>query len=237
MIKYQEVARNIRKKILNGEYVAGKQLPLEKEMCVYYGVSRITIKRALDELVKQGLVIKRRGSGTFVKSVEDEDIRELSALRQFTGFSETYKNCKVETTIIKFDIIHPSEEVAAKLQMTVEDFVYNIIRARYADGRPIVVEYTQMPIGLIPGIKRAILEKSIYSYIQKELQLKIQSAHRTLRAVMPNEMEQEYLRIKDTVMPLLEVEQVAFLDDGRPFEYSISRHRGDEIEFKTVSMK
>ena len=53
MIKYQEVARNIRKKILNGEYVAGKQLPLEKEMCVYYGVSRITIKRALDELVKQ----------------------------------------------------------------------------------------------------------------------------------------------------------------------------------------
>jgi GntR family transcriptional regulator len=237
MIKYQEVAKNIRKRILSGEYMAGKQLPLEKEMCVSYGVSRITIKRALDELVKQGLVIKRRGSGTFVKSVEDEDIRELSALRQFTGFSETYKSCKVETTVIQFDIVHPSAEVAAKLQMTEEDFVYNIIRARSADGRPIVVEYTQMPIGLIPGIKHAILEKSIYAYIQKELQLKIQSAHRTLRAVMPNDLEKEYLHIKDQVMPLLEVEQVAFLDDGRPFEYSISRHRGDEIEFKTVSIK
>ena len=94
-----------------------------------------------------------------------------------------------------------------------------------------------MPIGLIPGIKHAILEKSIYAYIQKELQLKIQSAHRTLRAVMPNDLEKEYLHIKDQVMPLLEVEQVAFLDDGRPFEYSISRHRGDEIEFKTVSIK
>ncbi len=237
MVKYQGVANDIRKKILDGAYLAGKQLPLEKQMCVEYGVSRITIRRALDELVNQGLVIKRRGSGTFVKSVEDEDIRELSVLKQFTGFSETYKSSKVETVLIKFDIIHPTDEVAAKLHMTTEDFVYDIIRARSADGRPIVVEYTQMPIGLIPGIRREILEKSIYTYIQQDLQLKIQSAHRTLRAVMPNEMEEKYLQLQDIVMPLLEVEQVAFLDDGRPFEFSISRHRGDEISFKTVSIK
>ena len=236
MIKYQEVARNIRKKILNGEYVAGKQLPLEKEMCVYYGVSRITIKRALDELVKQGLVIKRRGSGTFVKSVEDEDIRELSALRQFTGFSETYKNCKVETTIIKFDIIHPSEEVAAKLQMTTDDFVYDIMRIRYLDDEPIVVEYTKMPIQLVPGIKRDILMKSIYAYIEGVLKFKIQSAHRTVRAVMPSKEEKDYLQITE-VLPILEVEQVAFFDDGRPFEYSISHHRADKSSFKAVSIR
>ena len=60
MIKYQEVAKNIRKRILSGEYMAGKQLPLEKEMCVSYGVSRITIKRALDELVKKRQVTQRR---------------------------------------------------------------------------------------------------------------------------------------------------------------------------------
>ena len=54
-----------------------EQLALEKEMCQQYGVSRITIKRAVDELVKQGLVVKRRGSGTFVKSLKDEDVKEL----------------------------------------------------------------------------------------------------------------------------------------------------------------
>lgn len=65
--------------------------------------------------------------------------------------------------------------------------------------------------------------------------LKIKSAHRTVRATLPTEEEEEYLKI-DHCFPILEVEQVAFLDDGRIFEYSKSRHRGDRFELKTVSV-
>ena len=67
MIKYQKIASDLRNAITSGQYLPGAQLALEKEMCQQYGVSRITIKRAVDELVNQGLVVKRRGSGTFVK--------------------------------------------------------------------------------------------------------------------------------------------------------------------------
>ncbi|WP_196594200.1 GntR family transcriptional regulator [Pectinatus sottacetonis] len=237
MVKYQKIADDIRKKITDGKYMPGEQLALEKEMCDDYGVSRITIKRAVDELVNLGLVVKRRGSGTFVKSIEDEnDIKELSMARQFTGFSETNRGHKIGTVIVKFEIGHPTEEVAAKLQITTEDFVYDIIRARSSDDKPIVVEYTKMPIQLIVGLKKEHLESSIYSYIQDKLHFKIQSAHRTIRAVMPTPLEKKYLDIKE-VLPLLEVSQVAFFDDGRPFEYSVSRHRGDRIAFKTVSIK
>lgn len=65
--------------------------------------------------------------------------------------------------------------------------------------------------------------------------LKIKSVHRTVRATLPTEKEEEYLKI-DHCFPILEVEQVAFLDDGRIFEYSKSRHRGDRFELKTVSV-
>ncbi|SEP14834.1 GntR family transcriptional regulator [Propionispora vibrioides] len=236
MVKYQQIANDIRNKITSGEYVPGVQLALEKEMCEYYGVSRITIKRAVDELVNLGLVVKRRGSGTFVKTVENQDVKELSMAKQFTGFTETNRGQKVQTEVIRFDIVHPSQEVASKLQITEDDFVYDIIRARSNDEGPIVVEYTKMPIQLIPGLKKEHVETSIYAYIQDKLQLKIQSAHRTLRAVMPTELEVKHLHIEG-LLPLLEIEQVAFFDDGRPFEYSISRHRADRIAFKTVSIR
>ena len=64
MTKYEEIAEDIRQDIMNGKYNVNQQLPLEKEMCEYYNVSRITIKKAVDQLVSEGLVGKRRGAGT-----------------------------------------------------------------------------------------------------------------------------------------------------------------------------
>lgn len=236
MSKYKDIAEDIRKGILDGKYNPNEQLPLEKEMCEYYDVSRITIKKAVDELVDEGLVIKRRGAGTFVKAFDNADVEGFSMSKQFSGFSESNKDKKVESKIIKFEVIHPTDEIAMKLKMTNDDFVYYIIRARYANGEAIVIEYTYMPIGVIPGIKNDVLHKSVYSYIENTLNLKIKSAHKTIRAIGPNEYDKEYLNIDDT-MPILEIEQTGFLDNGQPFEYSISHHRGDKSEFKSISFK
>ncbi|WP_139379694.1 GntR family transcriptional regulator, partial [Zoogloea sp. LCSB751] len=75
-----------------------------------------------------------------------------------------------------------------------------------------------------------------YGYIEKNLKLKIKSARRIIRAILPNELEQEYLAIENN-FPILEVEQVGFLDNGQPFEFSTAHHRSDRIEFRTVSIK
>lgn len=236
MSKYKEIAEDIRKGILDGRYNPNEQLPLEKEMCKYYNVSRITIKKAVDELVSDGLVVKRRGAGTFVKAFDNSDVEEFSMSKQFCGFTESNKDKKVKSKIINFEVIHPTEEIATKLKITCDDFVYYIIRVRYADDEAYVVEYTYMPIGVIPGIKNDILHKSIYNYIENELNLKIKSAHKTIRAIVPSECEKEYLSI-DSDTPILEIEQIGFLDNGQPFEYSISHHRGDKAEFRSVSFK
>lgn len=240
MLKYQMIAEDIRKKIQNGIYAPGSQIALEKEMSEEYKASRVTIKRAVDELVKQGLLVKRRGWGTYVKNLDNKYAKELSINasieNQFLGFTETFKDREIHTDVLKFEVIHPPQDIASKLDMSVEDFVYDITRVRILESTPIVVEYMMMPIQLVPGLRQEIIEKSIYNYIEKNLKLTIQSAHRTIRAVQSTELERKHLQI-DEKMPIFEVAQVAFINDGRPFEYSVSHHRADKCSFSAVSIR
>jgi GntR family transcriptional regulator len=236
MLKYEQIALDIQQKINEGLFNANDQLPLEKEMCLQYDVSRITIKKAMDQLVIKGLIVKRRGSGSFVKDVDDNEVTDLSTSHQFQGFSKFFKNKEILSEIIEFQIINPTKEIANKLKMEVDGFVYYINRVRYADNEPYVVEYTYMPIDIIPGIKREILQDSIYQYIEEQLKLNIKSSHRIVRAIVPSKLEVEYLKIGDK-FPLLQVEQIAFLDNGQPFEYSKSNHRSDKFEFKSISVR
>lgn len=238
MLKYEKIAADLRGDIQRGKYSSGEQLPLEREICAKYKVSRITVKRAVDELVQSGLVVKRRGSGTFVKNLGDRYAKKLSrdTGHQFSGFAETYKGRNTSSKILRFDIVNPSAKVAAILQMSPQDFVYDIVRVRLLDNEPQVIEYTIMPIQVIPGVRLETLQNSIYGHIEKELKLKIQSAHRTVRAVRSTSAEQKELNIPPE-MPLLEIEQVAFLSDGRPFEYSVCHHRADKSEFSAISVR
>ena len=127
------------------------------------------------------------------------------------------------------------EEIAEKLKISEEDFVYDIVRIRYLDDKPANVEYTQMPIDVITGIRHEVLLGSIYAYIQDTLKLQIQSAHRAISADMPTDEERKYLKIEGE-LPILKVAQVAFLSDGRPFEYSRSPHSADMSSFRAVSI-
>ncbi|PRR80996.1 GntR family transcriptional regulator [Clostridium vincentii] len=236
MLKYEQIALDIKQKISEGFFKANDQLPLEKEMCIQYDVSRITIKKAMDQLVMNGLIVKRRGSGSFVKDVDDNEVTDLSTSHQFLGFSNAYKDKKILSEVIEFQIINPTEEIANKLKMEADGFVYYINRVRYADNEPYVVEYTYMPIDVIPGIKREVLQESIYRYIEDELKLNIKSAHRTIRAILPSKLEMGYLKIGEN-FPLLQIEQIGFLNNGQPFEYSKSNHRSDTFEFKSISVR
>lgn len=201
MLKYQAVIDDIVEGIESGAYPPYSQLPSTTQLCDKYGVSKITIKKAMDQLESMGYISRRRGSGSFVKKIGE----------------------KVTTKVLQFTVKRPSNKVAKALDMDKDGFVYHIVRVRSANDVPLAIEYTYMPIDVIPDLKTAAVETSIYSFIEHDLGLKISSAHRTVRAVLPTQLEAEELHESKT-SPLLEVEQTAFLDDGKAFEYSISRH-------------
>lgn len=149
MTKYEVIFKDIRKKIENGTFPVNAKLPTEPELGDQYKVSRITVKKAIDQLVAEGLVIKRRGAGTFVKGLSEQEGR-LSP--QINGLFNAIDKSKIKSEVILFEII--SQEVAGKLNILADDFVYHIIRYRYGDPNWHTLDFCYMPILLIPGLKK-----------------------------------------------------------------------------------
>lgn len=98
---------------------------------------------------------------------------------QFSGFSKDQAGRKVSSDVHEFGLKKASKEVAEKLQVAENTFVCYICRTRLVDGKPYVVEYTYMPTDFITGITEDVVKSSIYSYLENDLGLKIQSAHRS----------------------------------------------------------
>lgn len=233
MTKYEVITSDIRKKIQNGTYGASAQLPTEPEMCEAYKVSRITVKKAIDQLVMEGLVIKKRGSGTFVKGLEDH---KGQLFTQLNGLYINMDKTTIHSEIVLFEVVAAGKFIADKLNIEEDAFVYHIIRYRYDDKEWRVLDFVYMPIDLIPGLKKDILYHSIYNYIENALGLRIQSAHRIIRAQRPDDFDKKWLGLKDTD-PVLSIIQTGYLDNGVPFEYSEQHHIGDDFSYKTVSIR
>ncbi len=254
MLKYQSIASDIQRSIEAGALKPNAKLPTVVELCEAYGVSKITIKRAIDLLTDRGLISSRRGSGTYVKNttelleqtgLEPIDAMDDSGVDSFAfsqsdraaGFTEKHASLgkKISSVIYDFSIVNPPEDVARHLNIHPEDFTYHHCRVRCLDDEPMVIEYTYMPLDLIPGLKRSQLYLSVYDYIQNALGLKISSFHRIFRAVPASAEEAKRLQTAPGT-PMLEIAQVGFLDDGTPFEYSVSRYEGTRGEIRDINV-
>ncbi len=235
MEKYRMVALDLAQKIESGHYPRGIQLPLETELCAMYQVSRITIKKATDLLVQLGIITKRRGAGSFVQNTEHLHEILTGEQVQFTGFTRQFAGRRVSAEVHQF-VTHPATgEAAEKMCLTEKDLVYYICRTRFVDDEPYVVEYAYLPVGIVPGLDLQIVSGSIYAYILDTLHLKPQSARRTLRSLLPTEAEKQYFHISEP-FSILEIEQVASLDDGRIFEFSKTHCRSDRYAFRYISV-
>lgn len=247
--KYKTIYDDMKQKILSGEYPPGSQLPDEISVCKLYDCSRMTVKKAYDLLVLDGYIYRKQGQGTFVLAkTGNDDLIEIQE-RQLSGFSRSSKKVgdrrraehpeeeePVESKILRFDLIFAPKDIAAKLGIKENDPLYDILRVRLVGKKPYVIEQTYMSPALIPGITEDILHHSVYEYIEKTLKLKIGAAQKTTRADKSSELDQKELNLTPEE-PVLEVEQVAFLDNGTPFEYSISRHRYDLFKFSVYSVR
>ena len=144
MTKYEAISSDIRKKIQDGTFPVNSQLPTEPELGEQYRVSRITVKKAIDQLVSEGLVIKKRGSGTFVKGLAEQP-GTGGLLPQASGLFQTLDKSKIKSDVVLFEIIPAQEAVAGKLNILPDDFVYHIIRYRYDQGSWRTLDFCYMP--------------------------------------------------------------------------------------------
>lgn len=225
MSRYQEIANDIEKDIIEKKYI--QQLPEQFELAEKYQTSRVTIVHALKILQNKKLIKTVKGHGTFVTNKSIPDIFLNSGVNEHEGFTRHINSAFTLTShVIAFNIRKPSAEERKALNLGKNDEVYDIIRQRILNEKPAKLEYTIMPVKRVPGITLEILHKSVYSYIQNELGLKLGKDDRIITAEKSDAYDMKYLDCKQDD-PVLCVQQKAYLEDGRPFELSESRNRYD----------
>ena len=237
--KYKVVYDSVKEKIQNGEYQANDQIEDGDTLAGIYDCSVLTVKKALDILVGEGYLVRKRGLGTFVKKIVGAQAGTADrsyGVNQYYTMGRSIIRPNVTSCVETFEVVKSSEELARNLNIEPGDFVYHIIRVRLYDGDPRVVEYTWMPLSVISGLEMKHVEASIYSYITHELKLKIQSAHVSINATRPNDIEKKHFGMDDNDF-VCEVVQTAFLDDSEIFEYSIAHHIPKYFEFETTVIK
>lgn len=228
--KYMEIYTNIRERIKKGEYKIGAILPSGDELAITYHCSKLTIKKGLDLLVQEGILIRRRGSGTFVLRIPNDS---AFILGPNASLLNTIGEERIHSSIHNFTIELPTPLIAEKLKIEENQYIYNIIRERFIDTVPYSIEQTFMPLSVIPGLEEKHLEKSIYNYITKELNLKPQLVHVNIKGEKPTQQDIDFLAINSTDFVII-LEKVASLQDGTVFEYSITRHRYENFNFEAV---
>jgi GntR family transcriptional regulator len=233
LAKYKNIVNDIEGKIRSGELKPFDQLPTVVALTKQYHVSRSTIEQVMDELEKRGLVSRKRGSGVYVKKVATPT--SGTSLNKVTLASDIDIDLehKPECRVHEFTVMKATGDVRSELGLSEYGFVYYISRSHLHEGTPIDIQYLYYPVEIFRDMRLSSAEASIRDWISEAYEVTPDSYHKTLRAVVPTEQEAEILGV-DRTTPLLEIEQVGYLDDGRPFEYLIARIAGDIAEYQTV---
>ena len=235
MLKYEMVVEDIEKSIEDGTLKPYDRLPTVIELCEMYNVSRSTINQVMDELSDRGLVARRKGSGVYVKNVINDADTYWRTYNQIVNSNDdgTNEEGPKSTEVVEYTISRPDKQIAKLIGMDDKEFAYFVCRVHKSGQTPTSIEYIYLPVDVVPNFRFNDAEGSIEDFIEKTCGLKIESFHKTIRAVEPSAEERAHLRISYGV-PLLELERVGFLSDGRPFGYIITRYPGFMFEYRTV---
>ncbi|EKK3975021.1 GntR family transcriptional regulator [Cronobacter sakazakii] len=231
--KYRQIADTLREQISAGVLKPGDALPTESALQAQFGVSRVTVRQALKQLISEQIVESVQGSGTYVK---EERVRY--DIYQLTGFQEKLTDRQAETRseVLLFEVIRPDETLATRLQLTTADKVWHVKRVRFIKQKPVILEETWMPVRLFADLTWEVMEQSKYHYIEQVKKLVIDRSEQEILPVMPDAEVVQALGI-DPAQPTLEKRSLGYLLDGQVFEYSRNVFKSDDYQFTLVARR
>lgn len=220
---YQQLERKIREAIHEKKLSPGDALPPERELANQLSVSRITVRKALDILVAEGLLTRQHGTGTFVASRVEKNFSKLSSFTEDMKSRGRVPNTKWLSRTV--GAVTPAESLT--LSLSPGSPVYRFSRIRFADGAPMALEYATIPAFCLPSIDA--LEASLYEALER-FDFRPVRALQRLRAILFNAEQAALLNVV-VGAPGLSIERHGFLKDGRIVEVTHSFYRGDAYDF------
>lgn len=219
---YLQLGAAIRAAIDGRIVKGGEALPSERELMAATGLSRVTVRRAIEQLLQEGLLSRRHGSGTFVAPQLDQPLSLL------IGFSDDMLRRGARATSILLDKStgQPSPDEAMKLGLSAGEAVVRLSRVRLSDGDPLAIEHAVVPASCVAPEE---IGDSLYQALAARNLMPVRALQR-LRAVTADKREARLLDIA-VGSAILHIERRSFLANGRPIEVTRSAYRGDRYDF------
>lgn len=224
---YFQIQKYIREQIKKNEWSVGGAIPSERMLSEQFEVSRMTIRQAVQGLVDEGVLTRRRGSGTFVSNEKVE--QQLKGITSFTKLMEL-RGMQASSKIISF-LKRKSSLIEAKhLEIGQVTDVLQIERIRLGNETPIAIETTIIPWSFAEGITEEDMQRSLYEYIEGEKGLIIGEGRQSIEAISADKQTASLLDVP-MGSPILLIERVTTLKNGTPFEYVRSHYAGSRFKF------
>ncbi len=227
---YAQLINLLKDQIGQNVWSPGDQIPGEPELCREYGVSRTVVRQTLSELEQDGLIVRRKGRGTFVAIPKISE----GLAQKLTGFYQDMvaRGFKPVTQVLRQEVVPANEKIAGYLEIVPGALVVDIKRLRFVNDQPIQLVTTYLPYALVPSLATVDLtNRSLYEYLEQGCNLFLARGRRFIEAVLATEAEASQLQIERGAA-LIMLDSVSYLDDGRPIEYYHALHRGDRSRFE-----
>lgn len=226
---YVQIKEALRTKIVDGSYIAHQRLPSESEMIDAFGVSRITVRQAISDLEKEGLLFKIHGKGTFVAMPKVS--QELTHL---LGFGEAMHRLGHETfsQVLGLDEINASAIVARKLGIAADDPVIEIRRIRTLNREPISVDHSYLALEIGKRLsKTSLRDRDLFSLLENELGKRLHSADVEIDATSASKEIAVPLKIEPG-SPVLRIERLTYAAHAKPLVFETLHYRAESFKYK-----
>ena len=227
---YQQIKALITASLQSGEWKPGELIPSEFELASRFKVSQGTVRKAIDELSAENLVVRRQGKGTFV-ATHHEVRAQFRFLRLMPDLGEPHP---ATSRIIEVKRQRAPAEVARLLELKSADAVISIKRVQTFDGAPTILEEIWLPGGIFKGLTAERLNEykgPMYGLFETEFGTRMIRASEKIRAVLSDAISSELLQVTP-LTPLLNVERVSFTYGDRPVEVRRGLYRTDTHHYR-----
>lgn len=226
---YVQLANLLRGKIERGEWRPDQKIPSENELNRMYGISRMTARQVLAQLVHEELLFRVQGKGTFVAH------RKIGTTSPaYLGIREQLERMGHATTtkVLSSEAAPADVRVAAHLAISPDDLVYRLRRVRLVEGEPISLHTSFVPMRLAPELAvDDLVHRQLCVILEDGYNLRINRVKESLESTLPSPEEAKLLRVRRTT-PLLLLRQEISDSSGQQFEYSRIVFRGDKIRLE-----
>lgn len=228
--KYYKIYEELLSQIKKGEYKEKELFPSDTELVKRFKVSRGTVREAIKLLFQQGYLVREQGKGTFVtyKKIQQDPDKLIG----FTALMRQH-NLKPSAKIIEKEIITPPANIRHIMKLKEEERVARIVRLRFGDDQPLIIERSCFAYHLFEPIYNRDLENnSIFELLHAHTDARLGDATQCIEAMSAAQQEQQLLEI-EVGTPLLLIKRIIHTTAGNIFQYSEDVYRSDRINFTT----